>query len=190
MSQIIKNCKTVYTISGSQPLYVYSDYDKLLMEVTKKEIDEKSSIVKRGFRKFLGEDKFCVSRISGEEQIEEVSRSADNVIIDLSLGENCLIGSKNESQDFEAGLVIGTYPDLTSGQYYGPSRTELPKFAISMFAKKFGETSIDNLQEELSLPEEHTDNLSSINDDILQMLTDKSLSNATINDELSSNLEQ
>lgn len=155
MSQTIENERTVYTLSTSQPLYVYSSYDKLLMEISKDETQagSKGGGLLDGLKN-IAEFKFNFNRWLTESQISQIQADPQSVIVNLDLGDNCLIGAKGDNQQFDGGIAISTSPDPVTGKYFGPTHTGLPNLALNFFANKFGETSVEGLREQMLINEE------------------------------------
>ncbi len=160
MGYLMNNNRTVYTISGSQPLFVYSQTDKYLMGITREPQtpDKRSTGIKDAFKNILG-DKFNIDRIAEPEQIEQVTQDPQSVIVNVELGENCLIAGKDEDAQLDGGLLISTHPDPTTGNYYGPTHSGLPNMVVNFFSQKYGETDIETLREQLAQTEGQEENL-------------------------------
>lgn len=150
MGYLINNERTVYSISGEEPLYVYSQTDKFLMEVSKVQTpkEERRTGFVDGFKNIVGE-KFNLDRISDEEEIQAVTNNPQSLIVNMQLGENCLIAGRDEEGSVDGGFLISTFPDSSTGKYYGPTQSGLPNFVVNFFTKKFGETDVNVLREQL-----------------------------------------
>lgn len=152
MGYLIKNDRTVYTLSSDNPLYVYSQTDKQLIQISKVEPEQSSKYgVIDTFKNVFG-DKFSVSKTLNEEQTAQVTQDPQSLIVNLELGENCLIAGKNEN-GVDGGFLVSTFPELSSGEYYGPSFSGLPNMVVNFFANKYGETDVEALREQLTQSE-------------------------------------
>ena len=160
MGYLIQNERTVYSISSYQPLFIYSQTDKYMMGISKVQSSKegRKTGLLDGVKNFFGE-KFSVDRIYGEEQIQQVTDDPQSLIVNLQLGENCLIAGKDEDGKLDGGFMVSTYPDADSGVYNGTSISGLPNFVVNFFSNKYGETDVEALREQINQTENNDFNI-------------------------------